>query len=213
MQTEAKNKTFQLKTNLYTFLTTLKSSEAARNTFINSIVSTGFENCYLEFPPLSTNSKFSKIPGEYTVIESKGFNRADWTIFRDKLEPFINKKLLSINSDDANVSAKQNINVTYFPNISRDTILVVPVPTQNETIDKFSGHLMAFLKNGQKDQKHKLIEKFADLALTMTKTNTSTDTGIGTGEQIYISTHGHGVPWLHIRLCKTAKYYTFSKYV
>ena len=93
--------------------------------------------------------------------------------------------------------------IIYFPNILGDTMLVVPIPSTDQGIDKYSGDLMSFLKYGQKNQQYALIQLFAKTALNL----------IETQQKLYISTHGHGLPWLHIRLSNLPKYYTHIKYL
>ena len=184
--------TFHTKTNFRTFLTKLSTSATIRKQFIQSIVSTGYDNCYLEFPPITQDLLDSSKVAEYTVLESSKFKDADWTVFNDKLKKNHSK----------NHSNDQKSEAIYFPNISGDTILVVPVPTTDPEIDKYSSDLMTFLKHGHKRQQHCLISLFAKTALQL----------IDTCKKIYISTHGHGVAWLHVRLSNTPKYYTYKKY-
>jgi hypothetical protein len=163
------------------FLNDLMVSRNTRNVFINTIISTGFENCYLEFPVLCPETKNNA--AEYTVIEAKSFARADWHVFEDKFK----------------TSNKNKQMVVVFPNLSNDALLCVPAPIGKT--DKWSGHLMDFFKHGPEDQKHELIETFARTALTASY------------RYVYISTHGHGVPWLHIRISKTPRYYTHQPYI
>lgn len=186
-------KTFYSKTNFRTFLTNLSTSASVRELFIQSIISTGYSHCYLEFPAITKDSLDSDDVAEYTVSESPNFAAADWTVFGDKLKPYIKK----------NQTVDQKIEATYFPNISGDAMLVVPVPTTDSGIDRYSGDLMTFLKHGQKSQQHDLVQLFAKTALSL----------IETRQKIYISTHGHGVSWLHVRLSNSPKYYTHRKYL
>lgn len=191
--TDIEHKTFQTNTNFHKFFTKLSTSAHTREIFIQSIVSTGYGHCYLEFPPITKESINSKDDAEYTVIEASDFKDANWKIFYDKLKPYLKN----------NQSHDPKIETTYFPNISGDTMLVVPIPTINPEIDRYSGDLMNFLKYGQKSQQHAVINLVAQTVLTT----------IETRKKVFISTHGHGVPWLHVRLSDTPKYYTHKKYV
>jgi hypothetical protein len=181
--------TFKFKDNLKNYLRSLASSEKVRDDFIKKIISTGYENCYLEFPSFSYPIEQN---GEFTITESRKFLPADWSPFNDQLKSL------------ADISIKRKkYAVCHFSNLSGDTLLVCPVPTLNKEIDKHSGHLMDFLKNGNNGQKHELIKMFASEALKLASHNK---------KSLYISTHGHGVSWLHIRLSYTPKYYTHAIY-
>lgn len=179
--------------NLTTYLQFLLSKEEVRNEFIRKIISTGYENCYLEFPPLHQPNGTPEKFAEFTVIESIQFPSANWLTFRNQL-----KSLAEISSK------RKKYAVCYFPNLSGETLLICPVPTLDKKIDAHSGHLMDFLSNGDKGQVHELIKMFALKSIELLSKDDM--------EKVYISTHGHGVPWLHIRLSPTPKYYTHKSY-
>lgn len=181
---------------LSNYLKNLTERQDYRSDFIRKILSTGFNNCFLEFPPLY---KYVEVPAEFTVIESKPFTQTNWSPFKNELMPLV--ELSQKNKKYA---------VCHFQNLSKDTTLVCPVPTNIAKsfvplpgdINSHSGHLIDFLKNGNEGQVNELIKLFASLALKLSnKTN-----------KLYISTHGHGVPWLHVRLSPTPKYYTHTPY-
>lgn len=176
------HKTYKKDITFYEFLVQLTKSKKTRNDLIHDITSSGFENCYLEFPVFSKSTYNDKV--EFTVIESIPFPAADWTHFEDKLK-----------------STSESQSVVSFCNLSQDTYLVIPVPNGNT--DAYSNHLMNFLTKGYEQQKHDLIETFAKQALLMAENN----------QKIYISTHGHGVPWLHIRLSLNPKHYCHEDYI
>ena len=58
-----------------------------------------------------------------------------------------------------------------------------------------------FMSNASEKQKKELWKKVALEAKEFLKTN----------ENIWISTHGLGVNYLHVRICNTPKYYENSK--
>ena len=84
-----------------------------------------------------------------------------------------------------------------FPNLSGDTILVVPVPRKGKSFV----NLFKFYKNSSEIQKKELWKKVAEQAKEFLKTN----------DNIWISTHGLGVNYLHVRICNNPKYYENSK--
>ena len=84
-----------------------------------------------------------------------------------------------------------------FPNLSGDTILVVPVPRKGK---RFT-NMFYFMNNASEIQKKELWKKVAEQAKEFLKTN----------ENVWISTHGLGVNYLHVRICNNPKYYENSK--
>tara|TARA_Y100000389_G_C17232210_1_gene398750 strand:- start:215 stop:709 length:495 start_codon:yes stop_codon:yes gene_type:complete len=84
-----------------------------------------------------------------------------------------------------------------FPNLSGDTILVVPMPRKSK---KFT-NMFYFMNNASEIQKKELWKKVSLEARKFLEKN----------ENIWISTHGLGVNYLHVRICITPKYYENSK--
>lgn len=78
-----------------------------------------------------------------------------------------------------------------FLNKSKDTQLITLAPVND--IYKSLSDIMSFMRGAYSSLKHDLLK---NIGREMLKTN-----------NIYLSTHGHGVPYLHIRMCKSAKYY------
>ena len=83
--------------------------------------------------------------------------------------------------------------VTSFPNLSGDAHLIIPVARGNY------GHLAAFCRQATREEKHHLWQKVGELATE----------AINKDKSVWCNTHGHGVPWLHIRFDKTQKYTSF----
>jgi hypothetical protein len=88
-------------------------------------------------------------------------------------------------------------NAVAFPNLSGDTILVVPVPRSGKQFTNF----FYFMKNASKVQQSELWKVVAREARKMLKKN----------ENVWISSHGLGIDYLHIRVCSHPKYYEKSK--
>jgi len=84
-----------------------------------------------------------------------------------------------------------------FPNLSGDTILVVPIPRKS----KIFTNMFYFMNNASEIQKKELWKKVALEARKFIEKN----------ENVWISTHGLGVNYLHVRICITPKYYENSK--
>lgn len=88
--------------------------------------------------------------------------------------------------------------VVIFDNLGRDATLVVPTP-QSE-IEVYA-HLAAFLRGAPDMQRHALWRALglaADARLV--------------DSPLWISTHGGGVAWVHIRLDSRPKYYGYAPY-
>ncbi|MBE9144060.1 DUF6940 family protein [Planktothrix mougeotii] len=87
---------------------------------------------------------------------------------------------------------KPHEQVATFPNLSGDALLVVPKAT-----GKY-GHLAAFCRLAGVDLQHALWKKVGEIAKT----------AIEKGDSIWCNTHGHGVPWTHVRFDSCLKYFT-----
>lgn len=100
---------------------------------------------------------------------------------------------------DANVFKEHLKNrktpVSFLSKGSPPTLLVVPPDT-----GKNFSHLATFNKNSTLDEKRALWKK---VAIELEKK-------LKRGEKVYVSTHGTGVNWLHVRLSSTPKYYVTS---
>ena len=87
--------------------------------------------------------------------------------------------------------------VIHFFNLSKDTILVVPTPKKGKNFK----NIFYFMKNASKKQQKELWMLVSKQAKKMLKKY----------DNIWISTHGLGVDYLHIRICCIPKYYEKSK--
>lgn len=82
--------------------------------------------------------------------------------------------------------------IVCFNNNSGDTVLISVTPSRTKE-DNYLSDIMTFMKYANNKSKHALLQF---IGKTMLKHN-----------NVYLSTHGHGVPYLHVRICKTPKYY------
>lgn len=186
------SKIYKFNIPFHDFLLSLTKCSGARNNFIQTIISSNFNACYLEFPELSKLTYSS--PTEFVVIKADSFQTSNWNIFKDQFK-------LSGPGPVLSEQGSKDL-ITSFYNLTNDTLLVTPIPQKNK-FDESSNHLMNYLKYGQKTQQHELIKEFAVLALELAENN----------KKVFISTHGRGVPWLHIRLAETPKYYQHTDYI
>ena len=87
--------------------------------------------------------------------------------------------------------------IVAFPNLSGDTILIVPIPVKGK---KFT-YIKDFIDNSSLKLQHSLWRRVAKEAKKLLKKH----------NRIWLSTHGEGIPYLHIRLDTKPKYYGKSK--
>jgi hypothetical protein len=115
-------------------------------------------------------------------------------VFKEKYK--INKELPTKQSHKAfneHIKKSKNKYVTSFPNLNGDTILVVPIPRPGKNY----ATLKDFVDNAPKMQQKEFWKKVAIVAETQMKKFGS----------VWVSAHGLGVPYLHIRVCSIPKYY------
>ena len=94
------------------------------------------------------------------------------------------------------INASKDKRVVSFYNLSKDTVLVVPMPRKNKNF----ATLKHFVDNASNQQQGAFWKHVAQLL------ETTTDGGY------FVSVHGHGVPYLHVRISRTPKYY-FAKHL
>lgn len=120
---------------------------------------------------------------EFVLVKADKFPKYNESAFR---EHFVGKKPEEIIS---------------FLNISGDTNLISVVPSNN-IFNKYCSDISAFMCNVSVSTKHNLLKKIGKEMLKHKNSNRKT----------YLSTHGRGVPWLHVRICNSPKYYSNEIY-
>ena len=138
--------------------------------------------------------RFSKVNNEFIWRTSPYYEDSSYK------EEIINMTRLNDKSNYSAFSSKFNKNNRYvvsFENISKDAILVCPVPIQSKNYSS----IYNFNKNASDTQKKAFWKKVAQIAIIEQKKH-----GI-----VWLSTHGYGVPWLHVRISRKPKYYGKSK--
>lgn len=88
-----------------------------------------------------------------------------------------------------------------FNSSSSDGILLVPTLCLTETPYESCAHFAKFMLNASARD---TINMWKKLAATVLERHADP---ARSGGALYVSTHGKGVPWLHIRICDTPKYY------
>ena len=110
-------------------------------------------------------------------------------IFLDKDQDF--------NDFKTYINKSKNNNVVSFLNLSGDTILVVPIPKKNKNFS----NLKNFIDEASNSQQKQFWKKVVIETRKLLKNN----------DKVWISTHGFAVPYLHVRISKSPKYYGNSK--
>lgn len=124
-----------------------------------------------------------------SVLEKNGDS-----IFKEKYK--INKNLpvkQSIKAFEEHIKKSTNEYVTSFPNLNKDTILVVPMPKEGKNYATYKD----FVDNAPEIQQQEFWKQVATIA-----ENKMHEVG-----RVWVSAHGLGVPYLHIRVCSMPKYY------
>ncbi len=93
--------------------------------------------------------------------------------------------------------------VVAFDTLGRDARLVVPV---SKAPSESYPHVAAFCRRGPADQCDELWRVVGESLQTELRRPRSS-----TG-RVWLNTHGGGVPWLHVRLDSTPKYYQHTEY-
>lgn len=162
----------------------------SNNTFIDSFIKllsefNPFDEFYIEFNPITFNS-MDYIVFEFVLIKTSGFAS----------NPDINTfgiERLNTNSND----------IIWFPNPSNTALLVVPCYNHNYPIQEYT-HIGKFIKSSNIKQKRNLIKKMFELYFELLKQQPE--------NKLWLSTHGKGVGWLHIRIDKIPRYISWNPY-
>jgi hypothetical protein len=91
------------------------------------------------------------------------------------------------------IKNSQNKYVVAFPNLSKDTMLVVPIPVRGKNY----ATLRDFIDNAPEIQQQEFWKKVAKVAKKI----------MNEKGNVWISVHGLGVEYTHVRISSTPKYY------
>ncbi len=91
--------------------------------------------------------------------------------------------------------------VACFRNLGKDAWMIVPAPQVGH---EAYGHLGAFVREAPRAQQHALFERVGIQLLAVLFDMPEQD--------VWLSTAGAGVPWLHVRLDSRPKYYRYQPY-
>jgi hypothetical protein len=134
-----------------------------------------------------------KVKGKFqwntSVLKNNG-NVEFKQVFRtnDKLPSTQNKK-----DFQEQINKSHNKYVVSFPNLSKDTMLVVPIPIRGKNY----ATLRDFIDNAPEIQQQEFWKKVAEIATKF----------MDEKEKVWISVHGLGVGYTHVRISTSPKYY------
>jgi hypothetical protein len=92
------------------------------------------------------------------------------------------------------INKSKNKYVTSFMNLTKDTMLIIPTPRKNKNFTTIKD----FIDNASILQQKKYWKYVSNIIKKLTKNNKY---------KYYISTHGLGVYYFHLRISKIPKYY------
>ena len=119
-------------------------------------------------------------------------------------EKFIESKQLQHITQDYSsfidyIQNSKNQYVTSFINLSGDTLLIIPIPKKNKDYTTIKD----FCDNASITQQKHFWKRVAIEIEKILRDN----------DKIYVSTHGLGVPYFHLRLDKIPKYYNSREFI
>jgi hypothetical protein len=150
-----------------------------------------------ETPPISSTTG-QTTPFEFVVVED--LQLAKSASYADP-NPFL-KHLQDCNMDRSQPGCA-------FENLHHDATLVIPrdMGRKNHHKHSFYNHLAGFMNNAPEEQ---MLGMWKVVAQEMTKSLSLT--ADNAGEPVWLSTAGTGVAWLHFRLDRRPKYYTYEPF-
>lgn len=144
-----------------------------------------FESYFLEFHPVSFNI-LSETIFEFVIVKTTSFlNKTDIITF--------GKSNLNTNSN----------NIYTFYNLSKTSILISPCYNYNYDINIYN-NICTFMRSNNFEQQNKLLITIFSLYLNILYQNRN--------KLYWLSTHGKGVGWLHVRIDDCPKYISWSPY-
>lgn len=161
------------------------AGEMLRNLLIEELKSSPFPAFFFETPPYTSRS-LATAHFEFVLIMAQGFAR---------------RRADSSDFDDYILKYQGSTEIVVFDNLSRDARLVVPASATPAVPADTYKDIASFARGAPEAQVHALWAKVGEVALELAG-----------DEHRWLSTHGGGVPWLHVRFDLRPKYYNHKKY-
>lgn len=162
----------------------------SNNIFIDSFIKllsefNPFNEYYIEFSPIKYNSIEHNI-FEFILLKTSGFAS--------------NPDIKTFGIEKLNTNSNK---IIWFQNPSNTALLIVPCYNHTYPIEEYI-HIGKFIKSSNIKQKRKLIIKMFELYFKLLEQEPN--------NKLWLSTHGKGVGWLHIRIDKIPRYITWKSY-
>lgn len=171
--------------NEFYLLFSSKNQEQIIISIINALKTCPFDEYYLEFSPVENNF-IDVVTFEFVIIKTYGFS--------------INADINTFGSNNLN---SNNPNIYIFPSLSKTSILLSPHYMHNYDINIYS-HIGSFMKSNNFVQQYNLVKIMFIVYHNQLVSNPH--------KNFWLSTHGKGVAWLHIRIDPTSKYTSWNPY-
>tara|TARA_B110000305_G_C18940233_1_gene403577 strand:+ start:45 stop:533 length:489 start_codon:yes stop_codon:yes gene_type:complete len=117
------------------------------------------------------------------------------------VEKFMTNKELPKSQDTSSyneyITKSKNKYVVSFPNPSGDTMLIIPIPR----VKKNFATIKDFMDNASEIHKREFWKEVSKIIREQMKDN----------KHLWVSAHGLGVSYFHIRICEIPKYYFSDK--
>lgn len=167
--------------------TLLQQQNDFKESFINILRTfKKFKYYFIEFPSCSFFSH--NICFQFVIIN------ADHTSLKTHVADF---------SDFQEYHTKKNEYIIQFPSLSKDSLLIVPVPLKGINIENYSS-ISPFMKFANKKQIYEIWTKVSQALIRSLQTDKN--------KSFWLSTSGLAVPWLHIRIDTKPKYYHYQPF-
>lgn len=133
---------------------------------------------------------------ETSVINKKMDNIYKEKFIENSILDKLNENYYSFTSY---INSSKNKYVSIFYNLSRDSVMIIPIPKENKNFTTIKD----FIDNASITHQ-KMFWKI--VVITIKKILKEND-------KIYVSTHGLGIPYFHLRLDKVPKYYQTKSFI
>jgi len=164
----------------------IKINQSFILSFINILQSNEYNDIYLEFTP-TTYSTLDSTVFEFAIVPASNFTtNANIAVFQPNE--------LDTDSNDIKV----------FPNLGKDSILISPCYNHQKNINDYI-HIGRFMKrNIDQEQKINLCKTMFNEYEKELKKNPN--------KKLWLSTHGKGIAWFHVRIDQKSKYISYKNY-
>lgn len=157
-----------------------QNDDAWTTQFCETLSKVQYPDFFWEATPLKQGKQSLDLPFECVLLDARG-------------------QLVSKSADASQFGSyftACSSGVTVFPNLRGDATLVVPCPSKDN--DKHQT-LSTFLRNGDRVQHLSVWKRVAEAIMSQLSKQPKSP--------LWVITDGSGVPWLHVRLDSTPKYF------